>query len=53
MRGDLIETCKMSGGISNYSGHLFDNPLRIGNLLLRQISKTKSINHLDFFLIEY
>ena len=46
MRGDIIETFKIINGISNYGRHFFTISLQTGNLL---ISKTKSINQLDFF----
>ena len=49
MRGDPIETFKIINGISNYGRHFFNISLLTGNLLSRQISKTKSINRLEFF----
>ena len=50
MKGDLIETFKIIKGISNYGGYFFlDISPQTGNLLSMQISKTKSINQLDFF----
>ena len=50
MRDDLIETFKIINGISNYDGHVFNISPRTGNLLSRQISKTKSADQLDVFL---
>ena len=44
MRDDLIKTFKIINGISNYGRHFFSISLRTGNLLSRQISKTKSTN---------
>ena len=49
MRGDLIETFKIINGISKYGTSFFNISQRTGNLVSRQISKTKSTNQLDFF----
>ena len=49
MRGDLIETFKIINGISKYGNEFFNISERTGNLLSRQISKTKSTKQLDFF----
>ena len=49
MRGNLIKTFKMINGISNYGRHFHKISIRTGNLLSRQISKTKSTNQLDLF----
>ena len=49
MRGDLIETFNIINGISNYGRYFFNISLWTRNLLSRQISKSKSINQLDFF----
>ena len=49
MKSDLIETFKIINGISNYGRHFFNISPQTGNLLSRQISKTKSTNQLDFF----
>ena len=46
MRGDLCEIFKIINGISNYARHL-NISLQTGNLLSKQIAKTKSINQLD------
>ena len=53
MRADLIETFKIIDGISNHGRYIFDISPWTENLLSRQISKTKSINQLDFLLTEY
>ena len=37
-------------GISNHKKHFFNISLLTGNLLSREISKTKSVNKLDFFV---
>ena len=50
IRGDLIETFKIINGISNYGRYFFNFSPQTGNLLWRQISKTKSINW-NFVLI--
>ena len=47
MRGDLIETYEMIIEISN-SRQFFNISPWTGNLLSRQISKTKSPNQLNF-----
>ena len=47
-RGDLMETFKVVNGISNYGRHFFNISPRTGNLLSRQILKTKSTKQLDF-----
>ena len=52
MRGNLIETFKIINEISNYGRYFFNFSLHIGNFQSRQISKTKSINQLDFFLLK-
>ena len=49
MRRYLIETFKIIKGISNHSRHFCNISPLTGNLLSRQISKPKSINHLNFF----
>lgn len=49
MRGDLIETFKILNGFSKYGAQFFNISPRTGNLLSRQISKTKSTKQLDFF----
>ena len=49
MRVDLIETFKIINGISKYGKQFFNISERTGNLLSRQISKTKSTRQLDFF----
>ena len=49
MRGDLIETFKIMSGISKYGKEFFNISQRTGNLVSRQISKTKSTRQLDFF----
>ena len=49
MRVDLIETFKIINEISNYSEHFFYIPPQTGNLLPRQVLKTKSSNQLNFF----
>ena len=50
MTDNLIETFKIINGISNYSKQFFtDISPRIGDLLLAQISKPKSINQFDLF----
>ena len=49
MRGGLIETFKIINGNANYGRHFINIFLRTGNLLSRQISKTKSMNQLLFF----
>ena len=51
MGSDLIETFKISYGISNYDRYFFNISPQTGNLLSRQILKTKSIYKLDFFLL--
>ena len=38
-----------NNGISNYGSHFLNISLQTGNLLSRQISKSKSINQFDFF----
>ena len=48
-RGSQIETFRRINGISNYGRHFFNISPRTGNLLSREISKTKSTNQLDFF----
>ena len=50
MNGDLIETLKIINGISNYVRHFFNISPQIGNLLSRQISKTKFTKPLDTFV---
>ena len=49
IRSYLIETFKITNGISNYGRHFFNISLWTGNLLSRQILKTKLTNQLDFF----
>ena len=49
MRGDLIETFKITKNLSNYGSEFFNISPRTENLLARQISKTKSTKQLDFF----
>ena len=39
----------MNNGVSNHVSYFFSISPQIANLLSRQISKTKSINQLDFF----
>ena len=50
MRGDLIETFKIGNEISNYGRYFFNISPQSGNLLSKQISKTKSTHQLDFFV---
>ena len=50
MRGDQSETFKIINGIFNYGGSFFKISPQTGNLLSRQILKTKSTNKLDIFL---
>ena len=50
MRGDFIDTFKKINGISN-GKHFFNIFPQTGNFLSNQISKTKSINQLDFLAI--
>ena len=47
-KGDLIETFRIINEMSKYARHFFNISPQIGNLLSRKISKTKSINQLDF-----
>ena len=50
MRGDLIKIFKITNEISNHGSDtliFFNISLQTGNLLSRQISKTKSTNQLD------
>ena len=49
MRWDLIETFKIINGISKYGSSFFNISQQTGNLVSRQISKTKSTKQLDFF----
>ena len=49
MRDDLVETFQIIDRISNYGSHFFNISPQIGNLLLRQISKTKSTNQMGLF----
>ena len=49
MRGDLIEIFQIINGISNYDRYLFSISPWTVNFLSRQISKTRSINQLDFW----
>ena len=49
MREDLIETFKIIGGISNYGRYFFNISSQTGNVLSRQILKSKSSHQLDFF----
>ena len=44
-----IETYKILNGVSNYGEAFFNISPRTGNLVSRQIAKTKSSNQLDFF----
>ena len=48
-RKKKTETFKIIHGISNYGRHFFNISSQTGNLLTTQISKTKSVNQLDFF----
>ena len=49
LRSDLIETFQIINGISNYGRHFFSIFPWIGNLLSRQIPKSKSIKQLYIF----
>jgi hypothetical protein len=49
MRGDFIETFKILNGFTNYGTEFFNVSPRTGNLVAREISKTKSTKQLDFF----
>ena len=49
MRGDLIETFKILKGLTHYGTNFFNISPRTGNLVAREISKTKSTKQLDFF----
>ena len=49
MRGNLIETFKITNGISKIGKHFFDISPQTGNLPSRQIFKTNSTNQLDLF----
>ena len=49
LKGDLTETFKIIDGISIYGKHFFSISPWTGNLLSRQISKTKSIYQMNFF----
>ena len=52
MRADLIETFKIINRISTYGRHIFNISPQTKYLLSRQISKSQSVNQLDFLLIE-
>ena len=49
MKGDVIENFKIVNEISNFGRHSLKISPSVGNLLSRQISKTKSINQLYIF----
>ena len=49
MRDDLIETIKKINKVLKYGRYFINISSRSGNLLLSQISKTKSTKQLDFF----